>query len=300
MDGPEAVAPKPKPPPTVVETCTLPDVPPEDDPDLEIDLDVVYASPKGQPQHLDIARPKTKGPHPLVVFVHGGGWTSGSRKLFRKEIRRLASIGYVAASIDYRLANKPQNVFPAGIADVRCALKFLRSEAKTYRLDPAHVAVIGASAGGHLAAMIGAQADDATLDGPCPVQGDAHVQAVVSYYGIYDLRTPKKSFTGKMPLAVQEFLGVEAESAPALGVKVSPLLHVSKAMPPTLLLHGVEDTIIPVAQARAMKTALGAAGVPSLLVEVDGKQGGHGFPLLVTTRPRVTCTTLAFLALELR
>lgn len=289
-----------KPPPKIVDTCAAPDVPAEDDPAIDVVHDVVYASPKGQDQHVDLARPKGKGPFPLVVFVHGGGWTAGSRKLFRKDIRRLASIGYVAATIDYRLANKTPNVFPAGIADVRCAIRWLRSEAKTYAIDPAHVAVIGASAGAHLAAMVGAQADDPTLDGPCPVTGDAHVQAVVGYYGPYDLRTPKAHFSGKMPLAIQEFLGAEAESVPKRALAASPLPHVGKAMPPTLLLHGVEDTIIPIAQARAMKKALDAAAVPSLLVEVDGKHGHHGFPLLVTTRPRVTCTTLAFLALELR
>ena len=282
---------------SAVETCATPDVPPEGSPEINEAIDVEYAAMGGESQRLDVAWPKTAGPHPLVVIIHGGGWSAGTRELYRKDTRRLASIGYVAATIDYRLCNKAKNRFPAGIVDTRCAVRWLRSRAAVYGIDRARVVALGASAGGHLAAMLGVESDLAELDGDCPVRDQpVSVSGVASYYGPIDVRTPSKTYKGIMVKGVEEFLGAPAEDVPKLAKLASPIAYVDAKDPPFLLLHGVDDTIIPIEESRRFLKALKKAKVPSFLLEIEGDKGMHGFPILVTTRPRVTCTTLAFLA----
>ena len=282
---------------TAVDACSTPDVPPEGGGEVNEAIDVVYAAMGGEEQRLDVAWPKTIGPHPLVVIIHGGGWSAGTRELYRKDTRRLASIGYVAATIDYRLCNKAKNRFPAGIVDVRCAVRWLRSQANAYGIDRSRVVALGASAGGHLAAMLGVQSDATGLDGDCPVMDQpVSVSGVAAYYPPLDVRTPKKTYKGIMVKGVEEFLGALAEDVPKVATLASPMAHVDAKDAPFLLLHGVDDTIIPIEESRRFHKLLKTAKVPSFLLEVEGDKGMHGFPILVTTRPRVSCTTLAFIA----
>jgi acetyl esterase/lipase len=283
--------------PSVVEQCDRPDVPA--DGAVKEEFDLHWADHAGTSLEMDLARPiDANDRHPLVVIVHGGGWSAGHRSLYRKDVRRLASIGFVATTIDYRLANVPTKIFPAGISDVRCAVRWLRAHANEHAIDPTRVVVIGASAGAHLAAMMGVERDVAGLDdGTCGVDPaqPVGVSGVVGYYGPYDLRNPEKIYNNSMIPAIEQFLGVRAEDAPELATRASPIAHVTSDAPPFLLFHGIDDTIIPVDESRRFEKTLHDAGVPSLLVEVAGEDGTHGFPLLVTTRARVTCTTLAFL-----
>ena len=281
--------------PVPIDTCPLPDVPPPGA--VAEALDVTYATMDGQPQRLDLAWPKTSGNHALIVIIHGGGWSAGTKDLYRKEVRRLASIGYAAATIDYRLANVARNIWPAPMQDVRCAVRWLRAHAGEYAVDQRRVVAVGASAGGQLAAMLGVAADGPGFDSDeCPVNDQpVAVSAVVSYYGAYDLRTPSTTFGGMMVPAIAQLFGGDETTVTARSALASPITHVDASDPPFLLLHAPDDPIIPIASARAFDTELRQAGVSSLLVEVDDAKPAHGFPLLVTTRPRVTCTTLAFL-----
>jgi acetyl esterase/lipase len=266
-------------------TCEIPSPPPSG---IEESLGVEYRRVDGAPLHLDVARPSSAGTRPLVVFVHGGGWEVGDREYHSTDIRVLAGLGYVAASIDYRLA--PEHRFPAAASDVRCAVRYL-STRTDLGIDPGRIALAGFSAGGHLAALVGlAPADPSLDDVPCELD-PAPVRAVVSYFGIYDLlRTDDlRSRTRTM---LTTFLGPDASEARAR--LASPIHAVTPEGPAVLLVHGVEDPVIPFEHAVLMRDALLERRVPADLVAIDA---GHGF-LLRSPRPELRpalCATLAFL-----
>src|SRR5918993_4333174 len=139
----------------VVRSCAIPPVP--DVTSVRLSLDVPVYAPQGQTQLLNIVRPLGGGPHPLVILIHGGAWRDGHQHLYVQELGQLASLGYVATSISYRLT--PTYRFPAAIEDVQCAIRFLRAKSDSLGIDPTRVALVGASAGGHLAALAAAARD---------------------------------------------------------------------------------------------------------------------------------------------
>ncbi len=237
---------------------------------------------------LNIAWPKTGGNHPLVVLIHGGGWIGGRRVALDGIAKLLAGQGYAAASIDYTLGE----LFPAGVDDVRCAVKWLRANASTYNIDVSRVAALGESAGAHLAAMLGTASDVSGLDGDCSVSGSAAVKAVLGYWGVYDLRDSKAIGEG-LPF-VNAFLGGSPEKVADVAQKASPIFHIDRSDPPHLLLHGKADTMVFIKQPRDMKAALQAAGAPATLIEVAGE---HGAPVPFSSSSlTATCTALKFLS----
>jgi len=267
---------------------------------IHLESDVTYAVMGGQPQRLDFARPRGGGPHPLVVLIHGGGWSGGDKSAYHHAMRVLVGQGYAAASVNYRLAAAPRNVFPAAVADVRCAVRWLRSRAEHYRIDPARIAALGHSAGGHLSAMLGTAAGVTGLDGGCPLREvSPAVSAVVSISGPQDIRTAGALDPGQHGM-VENFLGVAPEADPARALLASPAVHATAGDPPFLLIHGTADDVVPIRQSRSMRDTLRAAGVPATLVELPGV--GHGVDEFGGYPPfRVsTCTTLAFLQERLR
>jgi acetyl esterase/lipase len=281
----------------VVRDCAAPT--PADAADIRLDRDVTYAVMDGQPLRLDLARPRTGGPHPLVVLIHGGGWSGGDRSVYHHAMRVLAGQGYAAASIDYRLASAPRNVFPAAVADVRCAVRWLRSRADGYGIDPARIAALGHSAGAHLAAMLGTAAEVPGLDGECPLRDvSPAVRAVVAVSGPHDIRTAGALDPSQRGM-VENFLGVAPEADRARALLASPAVHATAGGPPFLLIHGTADDVVPVRQSRSMRDTLHAAGIPATLVELPGV--GHGVDEFGAYPPfRVsTCTTLAFLREQL-
>ena len=260
--------------------------------------DLAYAVMDGQPQRLDVARPRQGGPHPLVVLIHGGGWSGGDKSAYDAAMRLLAGQGYAAAWVNYRLASAPRNTFPAAVEDVRCAVRWLRSHADEYGIDPNRVAALGSSAGGHLAAMLGTAADVAGLDGRCPLREfSPAVSPVAAFAGPHDIRTAGALDSGQRSM-VENFLGVRPEADPERALFASPAVHASAGDPPFLLVHGTADDVVPIR--RSMRDTLRAAGVPATLVELPGV--GHSFPELSgDPRFRVsTCTTLAILRERLR
>jgi acetyl esterase/lipase len=210
-------------------------------------------------------------------------------------MQALARRGYTAATIDYRLTQARRNLFPAAAADVRCALRVLRARAADYHLAPDRVAALGYSAGGHLASLLGTGATLGELDaGGCDAGGDARVQAVVSYAGPQDLRV-NGPYTREQADLVTNFLGAFPGDAPALATLASPLAHVAAGDPPFLMIHGTNDPLVPVAQARLMSDALHRAGVPATRLEIP--RIGHGFVGFVDTgEDAVRCTVSSFLA----
>ncbi|HEV2150331.1 MAG TPA: alpha/beta hydrolase [Longimicrobiaceae bacterium] len=283
---------------SVVRDCSLPA--PADPARIDLARDVTYAVMDGQPQRLDIAWPKQPGPHPLVVLIHGGGWSGGDKSSYHDAMRLLVGQGYAAASVNYRLAAAPRNTFPAAVEDVRCAVRWLRSHAGEYGIDPSRIAALGSSAGGHLAAMLGTAPDVAGLDGSCPLREPSPaVSAVVATAGPHDIRTAGALNPSQRGM-VENFLGVRPELDMQRALLASPAVHVDAGAPPFLLIHGTADQVVPIRQSRSMRDTLRAAGVPATLVELPGV--GHSVGEL-TTDPRFrvsTCTTLAFLRQHLQ
>ncbi|HLL81561.1 MAG TPA: alpha/beta hydrolase [Longimicrobium sp.] len=276
------------------------DVPAPSAADFRTARDVTYAVMDGQPQRMDVAWPAGEGPYPLVVLIHGGGWSGGDKSAYHPAMRLLAGQGYAAASINYRLASAPRNVFPAAVEDVRCAVRHLRSNAGAYRIDPARIGALGHSAGAHLAGMLGTAAEVQGLDGACPTRGvSAGVSAVVALAGPQDIRTAGALDPSQRGM-VENFLGAPPEAVMERALLASPAVHVKSGTPPFLLVHGTSDGVVPLRQSRSMRDTLRAAGVPVTLIELPGI--GHSIDEFGTSASfRVsTCTTLAFLRKWLR
>ena len=153
---------------------------------LPLERDIRFNPGDKEPLLLDVCKPpKGTKPYPVVVCVHGGSWQSGFRGQFHQWISDLAEHGYFAASIEYRLA--PKHRFPAQVEDVKCAIRFLRSKAKEWDLDPDRFALMGRSAGGHLVLLAGL-ADGFEGQGGNADQS-SKVRCIVNYMGPTDFAT---------------------------------------------------------------------------------------------------------------
>jgi acetyl esterase/lipase len=158
-------------------------------PEVEVLSDVEYGKGGDVSLKMRVLRPKTlpKQPMPVLVWIHGGGWEDGTPKESGdRHLMRFAQRGYLCATIDYRLSGKA--IFPAQIEDCKCAIRFLRSQAKAYHLDPDRIGVWGESAGGHLAALLGTSGGVTELEGSGGhAEFSSRVQAVCDWYGPSDL-----------------------------------------------------------------------------------------------------------------
>ncbi len=195
----------------------------------------------------DLFRPRGAGPFPAVVLIHGGSWARGDREDMAGVARRFAASGYVVWNINYRLA--PEHTFPAQLEDARAALAWLHERAATLSVDPERIAVMGYSAGGHLALLLGL--DEAE---PAPA-------VVASGAGPTDLRVYPRS------PAIQRLLGGELEERPDLWKSASPITHVTPDDPPVVLYHGALDALVGIEQSRSLAARLRAEGVTSRLIE---------------------------------
>ena len=229
---------------------------------------------------LDLARPEGDGPFPALVFIHGGGWQSGNRAEFRREIVEAAKRGYVAVTVSYRLTEaddqgKTKHPFPAQVNDVKCAVRWLRANAARYRVAPDRIGATGSSAGGHLSLMLGLTDAAAKLEGSGGhADRSSRVQAVVNYFGPTDMLELQRTSAGAKPI-VASFLGGPPRQARNLYLASSPTTYASQDDPPVLSLHGADDRLVPPDQARLLAKKMKAAGASHTLVILDGQ--GHGF-----------------------
>jgi acetyl esterase/lipase len=261
---------------------------------------LTYAVMGAQTQRLDFAAPRGGAPYPLVVLIHGGGWSGGDKSAYHSAMRLLVGQGYAAASVSYRLAAAPHNVFPAAVEDVRCAVRWLRANADRLGIDAERIAAMGSSAGGHLAAMLGTAARVEGLDGECPLREvSPAVSAVVALAGPHDIRTAGALDRIQRGM-VENFLGVTPEADPQRALLASPAVHADPRNPPFLLVHGTADNVVPIRQSRSMRDTLRASGVPATLVELPGV--GHDVvEFSDAARFRASaCTILRFLDEQLR
>lgn len=216
---------------------------------------------------LDLYAPeKISKPVPGLIFIHGGGWTGGSRDVYKPYTVSYAKKGYVAATISYRFSGEA--TFPAAVEDAKCAVRWLRANSAKYHVDPNKIAVIGGSAGGHLSLMVGYSSEVPELegDGGNP-KVSSRVQAVVDLYGPYDLTTDFARKAG----VVKKFLGDKTyDEAPELYKRASPMTYLTKNDPPTLILHGTIDDVVPIEQSDRLAARLKELGIPVVYDRLEG------------------------------
>ena len=225
--------------------------------DLTAYRGIVYSGADTAHLKLDIYEKKNLDkPAPLILFIHGGGWSKGKREDYLPYLIAFAEKGYVTATASYRLSRTAP--FPAAVEDVKCAVRWLRSHACSYHIDPERIALAGGSAGGHLVLMA-AYTPDKEFSGKCPDTVTARVAAVVDLYGPVDLTT---EYARNRP-EVTGFLRTTWDQAPQLFREASPRFYISPDDPPTLIFQGTIDNLVPVSQSDSLHIWLDRAGVPN-------------------------------------
>jgi len=242
-------------------------------------LDIPYVENGSPAQRLDLfLPPKTDKPAPLLLWVHGGGWVGGSKS--GAPAGALLARGYAVASVEYRFSQEA--LYPAQIQDCKAALRFLRANAQKYNLDPQRVGAWGASAGGHLVALLGTTGGVSELEGPGGnADHSSRVTCVVDYCGPTDfLNIVQQAYAQKIKLAeqtenlVNRLFGDKPGAKPELARLASPALLAGKDAVAFLIVHGEADEIVPPDQARELDAALKKAGAESTLLMFPGI--GHG------------------------
>ena len=226
--------------------------------------DVEYTRPAGVSVKLDAHVPPGDGPFPTVILVHGGGWTAGSKTaaFVLPLFEPLTRGGFTWFTIDYRLA--PEYPYTAQVEDVEAAVRFVKSHARQYKADPARIALMGESAGGHLVNLVGAR-------------NDVGVAAVVCFYGPFDMLQWAKVLEGKpLPKSMQAVFHIEELDAAGMEKirQSSPAIYLSRKTPPFLIVHGTKDEAVPYSQATLAVELFKKIGVPCELITVD--DGVHG------------------------
>jgi len=229
--------------------------------------DVEYGNVNGRPLLLDLYRPReSTGPLPGILLIHGGGWSGGQRSDYKYYCVRFPLMGYVVATVSYRFIDEA--IFPACVQDVKCAVRWMRANAEQYGINPNAIAAVGGSAGGHLAMMLGYSAGVAELEGTGGHEkNDRAVQAVVNLYGPVDM-TLEDFHENDTLLAF--FGGKPFKEVPNQYRLASPLTHVKKNSPPTLIIHGTEDFTVPVSQADLLADRLKELGCDYEYLRLNG------------------------------
>jgi acetyl esterase len=234
-----------------------------------VDADVSYGP--NPAQRVDVFVPsRSTANGATIVLIHGGGWVGGDKSDLEPEARRLARLGYVVASLNYRLA--PRHPFPAAIRDTAAAVDWLMAPTRAARfgIDRRRIGVVGYSAGGQLAAML------ATTD--------QRLAATVSLSGVYDFSTYDEAAT---------FLGCDPLACPLRARAASPIQHVQRETRPLLLVSSQDDPIVSAGQLTEMDAALDQVDAPHVSVVVPGD--GHATTLPTDAWKAMT----AFLAASL-
>lgn len=252
-------------------------------------------------QVLDVWRSRDlpHGPAPVLVFVPGGGWIHGSRRMQGYALMsHLASQGWVCLSIDYRVA--PKSPWPAHLIDVKTAVSWAREHAQEFGGDQNFIAIAGASAGGHLAALAGLTVHDAPPEFGLPVEANTSVDAVVSLYGRYDWEdrsTPERARF--MDFLERVVVAGTAARHPDVFRKASPIALVHRSAPPFFVVHGTADWIIPVDQAQSFVERLRSVSESAVCyLELPG--AGHAFDLVDGTRTGPTVVAVGMFLNQVR
>jgi acetyl esterase/lipase len=244
---------------------------------------MVYRRVGNEELMLDMARPKGSGPFPAIVFIHGGGWYQGSRQAYHASIQEAADRGYVAVTVSYRLMEFDQTqkettsatpIFPAQLHDVKAAIRWLRANSDKYGIDPMRIGVTGASAGGHLSLMLGLSDEESDLEGDGEhLDQSSRVQAVVNVFGPTDMEACYTS--SSVAWIFRLFLGGTPDQQAVTYSQASPIFFATADDPPVLTLHGDQDLLVPIAQAKMLDAKMQSVGGDHSLRVFEGS--GHGF-----------------------
>jgi acetyl esterase/lipase len=244
-------------------------------------------------QLLDVWRRKDLPvrPAPVLIFVPGGAWVHGGRTLQGYALMsHLAQLGWVCLSVEYRVA--PHHRWPAHITDVKTAIAWARANVDKFGGDRDFIAVAGCSAGGHLSALAGLTGNDADVQKELPAGSDTSVDAVVGIYGRYDWEdrstVERARFVDFLErIVVQRRI----ERHPEVFRDASPIAKIHPEAPPFLVIHGSNDTVIPVAQARSFVERLRSIS-RSVVSYVELPGAGHGFDLIDGARTGAVATAV--------
>ena len=239
--------------------------------------DVTYLTASNYEAKLDLYVTRTADkPLPTLIWIHGGGWTGGTKES-ATGIPVYLAMGMNVVNVEYRLARVASA--PAAVEDCRCALRWVIQHAKEYGIDVTRLVVSGGSAGGHLALTTGMVPASAGLDRLCPGPDNLKVAAIVNWYGISDVNELLDG-TNMRAYAVT-WLG-SALDRDQIAKRVSPLTYVRPGLPPVLTIHGDADPTVPYTQSVRLHKALTDAGVPNELMTMAG--GKHGFDCCTPTQ----------------
>lgn len=220
---------------------------------------VEYKNVNGKSLQMDFYRPKDAvEPLPLLLFIHGGSYKSGKRSDYLVYLVSFAEKGYMTATVSYRLLR--DGIYPAAIEDVTDALAWLFENGENYGYNPDRVAIIGGSAGAHLAMLAGYGWGKSIRikDNNYFSENEHRIKTVVDIYGPVDITT----FYARNQQLVASCIGYSFEDKPELYYEASPINYVKSSSPPTLIFHGTSDNVIPISQSDTLKARLDALGVP--------------------------------------
>jgi acetyl esterase/lipase len=243
-------------------------------PDIPVISDIPYGTADGEPLLLDACLPNEERlaepdspPRPAIVVIHGGSWKHGDKANinWRSVCQWFASEGFVAVSVNYRLV--PTAVFPAQLHDVQAAVEWLRDSAQVerYNIDPARIGAFGGSAGGNLAALLGASGSGEWTSG-------SRVAAVADFSGPVDLRERIRTtdtYNQDFGEVVLEYVGCTAFAGCAAAAAASPVTLVDPTDPPFFVAHSTHD-FIPISQSEHLVETLRAASIDTTFVSVEG------------------------------
>lgn len=239
--------------------------------DVLYDLDV-------ERQTLDVNLPTGEGPFPVILAIHGGRFRFNSKAFYGSYAKHFPAQGVAFVPMNYRFV--PEFTYPAQVEDAHCALAWIHANAEEHGFDPTRVVVLGGSAGGYLAAMLATVGDRALYQGDCPhVLPDDPIAGAVVFYGFSDFTTLEDYPPGESGV-LGAFWGAPYEELTSDQLsEMSPISWIDGSEPPTLVIHGSQDTTVPPVMSERFVAALDEAGVEAELLVVDSGHGFENYPL---------------------